>query len=253
MVDQLRKPSSILQQAAGYTAQALSVICVILICLYADNEDKKHYFIGGLEEEPDASESWHTILMVVSMGFCLVQAILSFRLLPFGHTVNKVIHGITQVAGLICAFIGIAKIVHNRNLEHSPPRQFISLHSWLGVFTLVLYSQNYIFGLIHFVLPNLSADLKKNYLPNHKFLGLMTLVAGVVTMETGLAHIDRTGKDPNPATKYVNFEAGKRIGNGLALILLLMVILVAYAIQDFPEEESNEKNTEKVPDTSIGI
>eukprot|EP01041_Mallomonas_annulata_P013307 gene13307-28193_t len=237
MVENFRKLSSFSQQIAGYTAQVLSAICVVLMCLWADNENETDYYLGGLQKEPEASEMWHIILMTVSMGFCLVQAILAYRLLPFGHTVDKYLHGIINLAGLICAFIGIAKIVHNRNEEHSPPRHFISLHSWLGLITLVLYVQNYVFGFIHFALPLLSPKMKKLYLPNHKFLGLMTLGAAVVTMIAGMVHVDETWKDGNPATEYSKFPPGKKIGNGLGVILLIMVILVAFAIQDFPTDD----------------
>eukprot|EP01041_Mallomonas_annulata_P000913 gene913-1774_t len=240
MDDLLRKPSSFLQQVAGYSAQILSATCVVLVCLWTDNENETDYYLGGLQKEPEASESWHIILMMTAMGFCLVQAILAYRLLPFGHTANKYLHGIINLAGLICAFIGIAKIVHNRNLEHSPPRHFISLHSWLGLITLFLYVQNYIFGFIHFALPTNSLKLKMSYLPYHKFLGLMTLVAAVVTMIAGMVHVDGTWKDKNPVTEYSKFPPGKKIGNGLGVILIIMVILVAYTVQDFPKAELRE-------------
>eukprot|EP01041_Mallomonas_annulata_P012847 gene12847-27086_t len=238
MSNHLRKPSSYLQQIAGYIAQILSAVCVILMCLYTVNEDTTNYYLGGIQKEPHASEAWHGVLMMTSMGFCLVQAILAYRLLPFGHTVDKYLHGIINLAGLICAFIGIAKIVHNRNEEHSPPRHFISLHSWLGLITLVLYVQNYVFGFIHFALPLLPPKLKKLYLPNHKVFGFMTLVAAVVTLESALIYEDKTRRDNDPETEYSKIESGKRIGNGLGVILLIIVILVAFAIQDFPIDDS---------------
>eukprot|EP01041_Mallomonas_annulata_P006592 gene6592-13338_t len=232
---------SILQKAAAYAAQILSAICIILVSFWADNSDTNQKY-----KQPHAHEdcTWHAILMVVSMGFCLVQALLAYRVLPFDHTAQKYIHGTINIAGLICALIGVAKIVNFHNSDQSLSN-LTSLHSWLGLVTLILYIQNYVLGFLHFILPLFSLELKKLYLPSHKILGFMTLVVAVVTMETGIIQKDGTlgcdytvtSIDTNPASHYLNIPAGCRLSSGLGIILVVILLLVCFAIQELPHNE----------------
>eukprot|EP01041_Mallomonas_annulata_P013399 gene13399-28413_t len=238
--------SSLLQKAAGYTAQVLSAICIALVSLWAENTDTTKKYLGGFEKKVHSYEdsNWHAVLMTTAFGFCLVQAILAYRLLPFSHKVQKYIHGTSHAIGLTCAFIGISKIVNVRNTD-PPFSNFASLHSWLGLTTLTLYVQNYVLGFLHFFLPIFSLEMKKLYLPNHKYLGFMTLVVAVITMEAGIIQRNGTGGcdykvssvDTNPASHYLNIPAGCRLSSGLGIILVLILLLVGFAIWENPQEE----------------
>jgi cytochrome b-561 len=72
-----------------------------------------------------------------------------------------------------------------------------SLHSWIGIIAVILFCQNYLLGVLHFILPALPIEVKKMYMPLHVVLGQVTLVCAVMAIETGnlllcLLHINNT-------------------------------------------------------------
>ena len=235
-----------LQQVAGLLALVTSLICLVLVCVWADHkiDDPKDRWLGGLDGYVDGYaqwSSWHAVLMVTGMCFSFTHALLSYRILPFSHEVNKIIHFIWHCTTVFCIGFGLHAIVKFHDLNQLS--DLASLHSWLGICTLILFTQNYIFGVISFLLPNVSVEWKRKYFPSHKFLGMMTMLAAIITMETGIHQ--ETGSygcfyqyqqnsNKQPGLHYLDIPPGCRVSSGLGLLILLNGILVAFALWEFP-------------------
>ena len=51
-----------------------------------------------------------------------------------------------------------------------------TLHSWLGLLFLCVYSLNFAGGAVSFLLPQVPADFRASYTPSHRFIGIVTLL-----------------------------------------------------------------------------
>jgi hypothetical protein len=164
------------------------------------------------------------------------------RILPFSHKVNKTIHAIWHTATLICVIFGLRAIVvfHDKNKLAN----LFSLHSWLGLFTLCVWFQNYVLGFIYFVFPVFGPEQKEQYLKMHRFLGMMSILVAAATMETGISQKNSTlgcaynfmkpKVDSNrPAENYQHIPDGCKISSGIGLLILLTAIATCYCLWDF--------------------
>jgi hypothetical protein len=112
------------------------------------------------------------------------------------------------------------------------------MHSLIGVSAMVLYFSNYLLGFMHFLLPGVSVELRKAFKPNHVFLGVCTLIVGFAAVESGITELTTklgciypvTSADWNPAENYHELSDGCRLANGIGIVVLLAVILCAYAL-----------------------
>jgi hypothetical protein len=126
------------------------------------------------------------------------------------------------------------------------------MHSLVGVSAMVLYFSNYILGFLHFLLPGVSLELKKTFMPNHVFLGVCTLIVGFAAVESGITELTTklgciytvTSADWNPAENYHELSDGCKLANGIGIVVLLAVILCAYALigPGVPKEQGLNAN-----------
>ena len=238
-----------LKKIASYLAMVSSSISLIIMFLWADGADTNK-FLGGLGPQPGHVNlcTWHAILMMFAMGFCLIQAIVSYKVLPFPHLVNKCFHVFWHTAVIVLAVAGIGSIFQfHREIKYS---HLSSLHSWLGLFTIILFGQNYTLGFVSYFFPGLALHIKKAYMPFHKLFGLMTLLAATVTMETGIVQKNHshgcdypvTAVDTNPASHYSLIPNGCKLSLGLGILLLLNLVLVAFSVYEFPKNTSSQSS-----------
>ncbi|KAH9196117.1 hypothetical protein AeNC1_001894 [Aphanomyces euteiches] len=130
--------------------------------------------------------NWHPVLMTFGFVLCTSQAILVFETKPFTHRTNKLIHATCHTLTLVSVIIGTVAVFRFHN-EHNI-RNLYSLHSWLGISTLVLYAMQYMFGFLVYLYPGVGAKLRLQVLPNHIAFGI-GLVA-IVGMTAGMYSFD---------------------------------------------------------------
>jgi uncharacterized membrane protein len=132
-------------------------------------------------------------------------------------------------------------------LSHSNPKynpsgtyksNFTTIHSFLGIAAILLYSQNYFFGLFYFILPK-AAELRKQYMPSHLFLGLFALITACMAAVTGVMEKSTNCyyavdyPDYNSAANYGQLSWGCRLGNGVGIMVLLTLFLTVFALMDY--------------------
>jgi len=235
------KDHTISQAIALRIAQLCSTAAVILVCIWTVGGDSSQVFIGSINWT-DKIFGWHPILMTVGMIFCSVQGMLSYRSLPLGKKVNKSVHGLWLTAGIICSSIGLYAIFS----AHSHPKEdgtyypnLASMHSWIGLAAFVLFAQNYILGIGHFLFSFFSAGFKALYLPKHKIFGISALIVASVAFCTGISEFNgyqceyvNTSVDTNPASHYLDLPLGCRVSQGLGIVVIVSVLTAVYAVVD---------------------
>ncbi|KAL5255278.1 hypothetical protein ACHWQZ_G014623 [Mnemiopsis leidyi] len=144
----------------------------------------------------------HGIFML--FGFCtlLGTAVTSFKNIPIkSHLARKAIHGALNTACLVFMFIGwkiIYDITHESHGSHSHHKResldqrsdhYLSVHSWIGVLTMVTYSLTWVFGACFFS-PFLNEfwkpSIRKAVKPFHISAGLGVTLLAAASTTTGL-------------------------------------------------------------------
>lgn len=140
--------------------------------------------------------NWHPTLMVTGLIFCGTCSMLSYRILPFPKPLTKSIHALLHTAAMIFIIIGLACVITGNNYEdHNEAddeyystgyyANFVSLHSFIGITTCIMYALNYFFGLFYFLMPGFSVEARQAYMPNHMFFGIFLLIAATCASITG--------------------------------------------------------------------
>merc|ERR1712224_436840 len=100
-----------------------------------------------------------------------------------------------------------------------------SLHSWLGIATVTMFSAQYLAGFWHFFFPGSRMETRRAYYPMHVFFGIFTYFLANFTILTGITEknyllkcwykMSWDTKDYNPAQYYTRIPLGCRISNGV--------------------------------------
>ena len=108
--------------------------------------------------------SYHPLLMTLGLLFCYGNAIVLYR--TFRQTPKltvKILHAVFLIASLVIAAVGFAAIIRSKNLGKRP--HFMSFHAWLGLATLILFTLQWMCGFVSFLLPKLSLETRRKYMP----------------------------------------------------------------------------------------
>ncbi|NXG51472.1 CYAC3 protein, partial [Psilopogon haemacephalus] len=158
----------------------LGFVCVAFVSAWCQ------YWRGGFALDGSTRTfNWHPVLMVTGMVVLYGAAALVYRLPPTWTGPKlpwKLLHGALALAAFILAVLGLAAVFRFHN-EHSTPNMY-SLHSWLGLATVLLFSCQ--------LLVPFSASPRKNGTSEYKLLppeavfantlGLLILLFGVLVL-----------------------------------------------------------------------
>lgn len=97
---------------------------------------------------------------------------------------------------------------HNTGNTYYP--NFFTLHSFVGLGTILLYFQNFFLGLLVFAFPIFDLPARKYYKPNHVIFGIITLFFALAAICSGVMELFTeyacgyaiTSADTNPAENY---------------------------------------------------
>ena len=92
------------------------------------------------------------------------------------------LHTTLTLTTLIFFVIGIYSVI--LSLNHLNSVHFFSVHSWLGLFSIVSFLMLWLSGIIIFVFPRFVYDIQRLLIPVHSFFGrvVFTLVCGTAVV-----------------------------------------------------------------------
>ncbi|KAL1501210.1 hypothetical protein ABEB36_006582 [Hypothenemus hampei] len=185
--------------------------------------------------------NWHPFLMLLGMVFLYSQAILVYRT---GRNMPKkklkLFHAALHFSAFICSIIGLQAVFDSHNLNKNPIPNLYSMHSWIGLITIIIFSIQFLSGFITFLYPGLAPSLRKVLMPIHIVFGLGAFIMGLISCITGLTEKALWALQD----KYSLFTAEAFVFNFIALITVFYGLLVLYLVLDgtykrqtLPEEE----------------
>lgn len=173
--------------------------------------------------------------MVFGMLTLFTFSILSYRRSYFSHGVQKIIHACLNFFALALIGFGMAAtwVYHNRLLYPN----LYSAHSMVGFACILLFGLNFVAGFVFFVL-GLPEEMRKEYLPFHKAMGIGAFVIVPMAIVSGIAEkniylgcgYSISNPDNNPAGTYHNLQDGCKLSNGIAIIVMLTVMFTLWGM-----------------------
>nr|XP_056717443.1 plasma membrane ascorbate-dependent reductase CYBRD1 [Euleptes europaea] len=146
-----------------------------------------HYREGLAWDGAAAEFNWHPVLVLT--GFVFVQgiAIIVYRL-PWTWKCSKVlmklIHAGLNTIALIFAIISLVAVFDFHNTAKIP--NMYSLHSWIGLIAVILYSLQLVLGFVIFLLPFAPIYLRTMLMPIHVYSGLLIFGTVIATVLMGI-------------------------------------------------------------------
>ena len=259
------------QRVAAALSVVLSFVAMVLGFVWGqtDNPDTLPLPAGYLGGFSDPG-TLHAVLMIFAFGFCQAVALMSYRALSyFSHRIRKIIHGGFHALTVACVVTALVFIVqdHNNNGEG----HLASLHSWLGVLLLAVFSQNFTLGFLSFALPKDGSPSRlkwaASYLPSHRFLGLVTSFLGALVMCTGILQeawgngggciYPNTDPQLDPIAGYTSVPPGCRLGNAIGVLVAVNAAMGCYALVDLSHgtdaETANHLRGEPRPEGKVEL
>lgn len=179
--------------------------------------------------------SWHPVLMIVALVLVYGNGMLIFRLLrcqpkPRVKLVHASLNGLALILSIVALFAAFSFDIKN----DAPTLN--SLHSWIGLGTVILFATNMLVGAVFFLLPQAPGRLRATVLPLHAYAGQATLLLMVASVVSGIKK-----------EKMLSLEAC--IINAVAISVILSGLIAGYAVTR--PEYQRRVLAEESPDVSV--
>ncbi|KAJ1702151.1 hypothetical protein LUZ63_001930 [Rhynchospora breviuscula] len=190
-----------------YVAHILAVAAAVLVLVWCI------HFRGGLAFESSNKNlifNLHPVLMLIGFIILGSEAIMAYKVLPWSRDVTKAIHLVLHGIAIVLGIFGIYCAFKNHN--ESGIANLYSLHSWLGISTISLYTIQWIFGFVTFFVPGAAPNFKRGALPWHVLFGLFVYILALATAQLGflekLTFLESSGLEKYGTEAFlVNFTA----------------------------------------------
>ncbi|XP_020402527.1 probable ascorbate-specific transmembrane electron transporter 1 isoform X2 [Zea mays] len=125
----------------------------------------------------------HPVLMLIGFIILGSEAIMSYKIWPWSHDTNKMVHMLLHAVALFLGSVGIYAAFKFHN--ESGIDNLYSLHSWVGLGTICLYGIQWLFGVATFFFPGASPTVRRRMLPWHTRAGLVVYILALLASELG--------------------------------------------------------------------
>lgn len=246
------------QRVCGILSVACAILAVILVSTWMGGTDMNKAYLGGFNYH-SLIFNYHPVCMVSGLILCATCSLLSYRVIPLPKIWTKRIHALLHTVSMALIVVGLTTVVvgnnyTNKNSYHMYYPNFFSLHSFLGLGAIFIYSQNYFLGIWHFLSSTkwVPSSMRKSYMPYHIYLGSAALAISALAVESGIMELftelgcsySVTSPDLDPASNYHKLHAGCKIANGVGVLVALSVVLTFFALSNSFISEVNSHATE---------
>jgi len=163
-----------------YLVHAAASTCCVLVFVWT-----LHYR-GNVGFSGEDVFNFHPLLQTVAFVLIIPESILLLRFSGFKRTVAKPFHAGLHALAVVGAILGVAAAFKYKKDEGGA--HFRSLHSWLGLLTMILLLSQWSFGA--FLFYRAAGSLRSNLAPFHLHMGHLIVFTSACALVTGI--LERT-------------------------------------------------------------
>ncbi|XP_054630801.1 lysosomal membrane ascorbate-dependent ferrireductase CYB561A3 isoform X2 [Dunckerocampus dactyliophorus] len=216
----------------------LGLACVV--CVFWWNSQWR----GGFAWDGSALQfNWHPVLMVTGMMVLYGNGAVLYRVpLTWGYNKLpwKLLHAAVMLLALLLSVIGLCAVFGNHNASNIP--NLYSLHSWIGMITVVLFAMQWATGVAGFLLPCSPGSIRKLLKPQHVWLGGSFMSLGIASCISGINEklFFVLKGNTNGSQPYSQHPPEALLGNSLGVLIVAfgMVVLKILSNQEWQRPEN---------------
>ncbi|CAL0321686.1 unnamed protein product [Lupinus luteus] len=196
------------------TVRVFGVIITFLILFWV------FHFRAGIalfSDNKDLIFNVHPVLMVIGLILINGEGMLAYKTISGTKNFKKTVHLTLQFLSLILSLIGLWaawKFHVDKGIDN-----FYSLHSWLGLACLFLFSIQWGTGFATFWYPGGSRNSRASLMPWHVFFGIYIYALAIATAATGLLEKATFLQSNNIISRYSN-EA--LLVNSIGILIVIL-------------------------------
>jgi len=221
-------------------SQIIGVLAIILLAVFFGQ------YRGGFSWTSDLTKefNYHPLFMTLGMIFFYGDAILAYRVFRDVKKLRvKILHGSLLALSLIFASIGLKAVFDSHNLDTPPKENLYSIHSWIGMTAVVFFGLQWVAGFVSFLFPTLSEELRRAYMPSHKFWGKVIFIFAVGAVLTGITeYCIFKSIYGNDQTRYQ-----KNIINFVGVFVVSFATIILYLVSHPAYQRPPDNQIEHIP------
>lgn len=212
-------------------AQVCGFMAVVLMGIWTGHH------LGGFawQSDPKHEFNWHPLLMTLGMIYLYGNGIMLYRVFRNEKKKKlKLLHAGIMFSAFFLTILALKAVFdsHNLNPCKEPEKEgdycrlpnLYSLHSWMGLLTVILFVFQWLSGLITFLFPGLASHLRASYLPIHVFFGLLIFICACATALLGIT--EKAIFSLN--SKYQERDPAGVVANWIGLLIIVFGVLVVF-------------------------
>ncbi|XP_054011410.1 transmembrane ascorbate-dependent reductase CYB561-like isoform X1 [Hylaeus anthracinus] len=202
------KPLTILMEILG----AVLIIMVAVWC---------GYHRGGFSwrSNPDLEFNWHPLLMIIGFVFLYANGMLLYRTQRNARKRRlKLIHGGIMLFVVVLVVIALVAVFDSHNLKAEPIPNMYSLHSWIGLTSVILFCCQWLAGFLSFLYPGIQLPLRASYMPIHVYFGIAGFIGVIASCLLGL----------NEKAFFILKNDYSKLGEEAVLINVIGLLLILF-------------------------
>ncbi|KAE9412833.1 hypothetical protein Angca_008676, partial [Angiostrongylus cantonensis] len=175
--------------------------------------------------------NFHGMFMSTGLVFFQGEALLSHRMYRYDNKVlSKFIHTVFHLLAIGFFSTALAAMILQKNANSM--KHFTSAHSWIGICVMSLYTIQFLFGFVSFVMPGVVKRTQQNIPLVHMMVGSACFAASIAQAAIGYTQYNGifstcSINDNGPLTcdnyKFVfNFTIISGILYGITLLVLVL-------------------------------
>ncbi|XP_015043427.1 cytochrome b reductase 1 isoform X2 [Drosophila miranda] len=165
----------------------LTQLCGLTMIVLVGTWIGQHFGGLGGSSNPKLEFNWHPLFMTIGFIYLYGNSILVYR--GFRTTRKKTLkltHAGIHMAAFVLTVIALKTVFDSHNLNSPPIPNLYSLHSWLGLSAVIIFSLQYVAGFVAFLAPGIRENYKIAMMPLHIYFGLFGFVLAIASAVMGL-------------------------------------------------------------------
>ncbi|XP_005988043.1 lysosomal membrane ascorbate-dependent ferrireductase CYB561A3 [Latimeria chalumnae] len=205
----------------------IGVLCVVFVSYWSST------WRGGFAWDGSGKMfNWHPVCMVTGLIVLYGNAILVYRFpfsWPGSKLLWKVVHAGMTLAAFSLAVVGLVAVFTFHNKQKIP--NLYSLHSWVGISTVILFACQWLMGFLSFLLPCTPAWFRQLYKHLHVFSGTAIFIMAIVSAVAGINEkLLFNLNTPNTTTPYSHFPPEALFANFLGILIIAFGLVVLWLL-----------------------
>ncbi|XP_069479945.1 lysosomal membrane ascorbate-dependent ferrireductase CYB561A3 [Ambystoma mexicanum] len=215
----------------------LGALCVLFTVYWLQN------WSGGFAWDGSGRMfNWHPVCMVTGLVVFYGSAALVYRL-PLSWVGQKLqwklLHASLTLAAFVLSVLGLVAVFTFHNNQQIP--NLYSLHSWLGLAAVLLFSCQWISGFCTFLLPLAPDWVRHAYKPIHVCFGSTIFVLSVAASISGINEkLFFNLKQSNVTAAYSSLPPEALFANSLGMLVGVFGLLVLWMLLQTSWQRPNQ-------------